>query len=338
MKEMIMAGEDKTKQNRYNITGDFEKDEEDSVDKTKSEDDTIELETEEEQEEENENSSSSEDDSESKDEGTSEDEDEGKADGEETSADHDGEVDITLEGEEPEDEGSSEEAPQWVKDLRRQNRDNIKRLKQLEEENARLKKPDEGIPLVGEKPTLEGCEWDETEFERQLAEWFERKRVSDQKAKEAEDNQRAMQEAWNKKVSDYEAAKKTLKFPGMDDAEEIVRNTLSNSQYGSIIQGAQNPAALVAVIGKDLKRVEELAKINDPVEFIFAVARLEAKLKVTPRKTKPATTPEKRIKPPAHNAQNASQTLERLREEASKSGDYTKVHEFKRQQRANASK
>jgi hypothetical protein len=87
-------------------------------------------------------------------------------------------------------------------------------------------------------------------------------------------------------------------------------------------------------MGKSPAKAKELAAITDPVKFTFAIAKLEAQLKVTPRKAPPA--PEKQIRSiggvPMSGAVDS--TLERLRDEAAKTGDMTKVIAYKRQKAA----
>ena len=96
-----------------------------------------------------------------------------------------------------------------------------------------------------------------------------------------------------------------------------------------MVQGAKNPALVVYAIGKNPAKAKELAAITDPVKFAFAVANLEAQLKVTPRKSKPE--PER---VPGGASRPLSGTvdshLERLYDEARRTGDYTKVTDYKR--------
>jgi hypothetical protein len=78
--------------------------------------------------------------------------------------------------------------------------------------------------------------------------------------------------------------------------------------------------------------VKELSSIKDPVKFAFAVAKLETQLKVSNRKAAPP--PEKVVKGTGRVSGSVDSTLERLREEAAKSGDMSKVIAYKRQMRA----
>jgi hypothetical protein len=101
-----------------------------------------------------------------------------------------------------------------------------------------------------------------------------------------------------------------------------------------ILQGADNPALLVYALGKNPKRAKELASIKDPVKFAFAVARLETQLKVTKRKA--SSKPEPTISGTGRPSGSVDNTLERLRTEAEKTGDYSKVYAYKQRQKRTA--
>jgi hypothetical protein len=116
--------------------------------------------------------------------------------------------------------------------------------------------------------------------------------------------------------------------PDFQDAEETVLETLNVTQQGIILQGAQNPAVVVYALGKNPKKAKELGEITDPVKFAFAVAKLETQLTVTSRKQAPP--PEKKINGNG-SLDSSNGQLERLREEAARTGDMTKVVAFKRQ-------
>jgi hypothetical protein len=201
--------------------------------------------------------------------------------------------------------------------------------RELEERLKAVAPATEQFPVVpGKKPTLEDCDYDSDKFENELAGWFERKRQSE----EAEAKQRAKQqeeaESWQKKLAGYNESKTGLKVPDFQDAEETVLETLNVTQQGIILQGAQNPAVVVYALGKNPKKAKELGEITDPVKFAFAVAKLETQLTVTSRKQAPP--PEKKINGNG-SLDSSNGQLERLREEASRTGDYTKVMAFKRQ-------
>src|ERR1044072_581125 len=76
------------------------------------------------------------------------------------------------------DEGEEQEGDtDLVRHLRAELRRTQARAKELEVAQA----PKPKI-VIGEKPTLEGCEWDEEKFETELTAWHERKRQADAEA------------------------------------------------------------------------------------------------------------------------------------------------------------
>lgn len=222
-------------------------------------------------------------------------------------------------------------APEWVRELRRKHREEVKRNKDLE---ARLHaltaeaKPAE----IGKEPELEDFDFDTSRFKTALLEWQERKNQVEnekKKAKEAEDKATA---EWQAKLDGYAKAKTALKVKDMAEAEADVLESFNGTQQGIVIQGSENPALVVYALGKNPEKRQELAAISDPVKFAFAIAKLEVQLKVTKKNAPPP--PETRVSGTGRNAGTVDSTLERLRAEAEKTGDYTKVAQYKKQQRA----
>jgi hypothetical protein len=236
---------------------------------------------------------------------------------------------VTIAGESPPQEEEEKQAPEWVRNLRKNYRELQREKRELEERLKSVSPAPENNPVApGKKPTLEDCDYDSDKFENELAGWFERKRQSE----EAEAKQRAKQqeeaESWQKKLAGYNESKTGLKVSDFEDAEETVLETLNVTQQGIILQGAQNPAIVVYALGKNPKKAKELGEITDPVKFAFAVAKLETQLTVTSRKQAPP--PEKKINGNG-SLDSSNAQLERLREEAARTGDMTKVIAFKRQ-------
>jgi len=244
-----------------------------------------------------------------------------------------GNVVVTI-GEEappPEDE-ETERAPEWVRDLRKQYREEKRRTKELEQKLAQVSGAAPKAVELGKKPTLEAADYDTDRYEKELAAWYEQKRSYD----EAEAKRRAEHEnverEWKQKLESYQTAKAGLKVRDYEDAEEVVQDNLSVTQQGMILQGAENPALLVYALGKNPQRAKELASIKDPVKFAFAVAKLETQLKVTSRKA--TSKPEPKISGTGRPSGTVDSTLDRLRAEAEKTGDYSKVFQYKKQKRS----
>lgn len=240
-------------------------------------------------------------------------------------------VEVLIEGESPPPEEDESQAPEWVRGLR-------KKQKELVRENQELKHKLQGSapasPELGTKPTLESCDYDEDRFESALDAWKERKRSAEAKEADKRKADEAAQAGWQSRLSAYGESKKALKVADFDDAEAAVTDSLSQIQQAILVKGAENSALLIYALGKNPKMAQELASINDPVQFAFAAARLETKLKVTPRKVAPL--PETTVRGSAPVSGAVDSTLARLEAEADKSGDRTKVIAYKRQQRLKA--
>jgi hypothetical protein len=221
------------------------------------------------------------------------------------------------------------QAPSWVKELRKANREKDKRIRDLE---AKLSTTTEKKPVaLGAKPKLEDYDYDADKFESALADWFERKRQVDAQAEQAKHAEQAQQRAWQEKLDGYGKAKAELKVRDFEDAEAVATELFNVTQQGVVLQGADNPALVIYALGKNPKKAAELAKIEDPVKFAFAVAKLEKELKVTNRKAAPA--PERMVSSTGRVSGAVDSTLERLRAEAEKTGNYTKVHQYKQNKR-----
>ena len=238
------------------------------------------------------------------------------------------EVTVTIAGESPAPEEEEKQAPEWVKNLRKSYRELQREKRELEDKLKSALPAAETNPVVlGKKPTLEACDYDSEKFENELAGWFERKRQSEEVEAKQRSKQQAEHETWQKKLEGYNQSKTGLKVSEFQDAEETVLEALSVTQQGIILQGAQNPAVMVYALGKNPKKAKELAEITDPVQFAFAVAKLETQLSVTKKQAPP---PEKKINGNTSLGPSNAQ-LDRLRDEAARTGDFTKVLAFKRQ-------
>jgi hypothetical protein len=242
------------------------------------------------------------------------------------------EVTVSIGDDAPPAEDEERAAPEWVRDLRKQHRELQKKVREYE---AKEQAAPAGPKPVGPKPKLEDHDYDTDRYETALESWYAQKATADKAEREAQRQTEEAQKAWQAKLDGYGKAKVELKVRDYDEAEHTVMETLNVTQQGVVLQGAENPALVVYALGKNPKRAKELAAITDPVRFAFAVAKLEAQLKVTPRTKPPA--PERSL--PAGTAPvsgGSDTTLERLREEASRTGDMTKVVAYKRQLAAKA--
>jgi len=247
-----------------------------------------------------------------------------------TTAEHD-DVVVTI-GEDAPPQEETTQAPEWVRELRKSHRELQKQNRELQaklQTNTTETKP----VALGKKPKLEDHDYDSEQYETALNDWFDRKRQSD----DAETKQQAevmnQQKAWQDKLDGYNKAKAEIKVKDYDDAEQLAQEVLNVTQQGIVLQGADNPALVIYALGKNPTKAKEIGSIKDPVKFAFAVAKLEKELKVTNRKA--ATAPEKVVTSNGGALSGGlDSTLERLRADADKTGNYTKVLQYKRQKQA----
>lgn len=236
------------------------------------------------------------------------------------------EVEITIGDDKPPEPEKA--APDWVKDLRKRNKELAKRNAELEAQTRAA--PAEKSIVLGEKPTLAGCDYDADAYESKLDAWKERKRqIEDAEARKA-DGERKAQEAWQQTVQTYDKAKAALKVKDFSEAEEATREALSVVQQGIILQGAKDvSAALVYAIGKNPTRLAKLAAIQDPVEFAVAIGEAKALMKTTPKKTIPKPEATVRGGSVATTAATSGK-IDALLAKAQKTGDYTEYFKAKK--------
>jgi len=230
-------------------------------------------------------------------------------------------------GEEAPPAEEEQRAPEWVRELRKANREKERRIRELEAKLQTTQTENKPVAL-GTKPKLEEFDYDTDRFEQALDAWYDRRRQHDLQTEMVRQAELQQHQAWQAKLDSYSKAKAELRVRDYEDAQEVFNVT----QQGVILQGADNPALVIYALGKNPKKAADLANINDPVKFAFAVAKLEKELKVTNRRAAPA--PERIVQGTGRVAGAVDSTLERLRAEAEKTGNYTKVLQYKRQKQA----
>jgi hypothetical protein len=236
------------------------------------------------------------------------------------------EVVVTIGDEEPEER---EQAPAWVKELRAKNKEDQRELKRVKAELEQYKSP--AKPELGEKPTLEGFDYDSDKYEAALDEWYTKKRQVDAEQEQLKKAEEQQQQEWQAKLDAYGEKKAALKVADYDEAEAMAQDMFDVTQQGIMVQGADNPALVIYALGKNEKKAKELSVIKDPVKFAFAIAKLETQLKVSGKKAPP---PPEKVVTGSGKSSAIDSTLDRLREDAAKTGDYSKVHAYKRKKRA----
>lgn len=238
---------------------------------------------------------------------------------------------VTIGEESAADEGEDQaRAPEWVRELRKSNREKDRVIRELQAKVSQAN-PAPSSVVLGPKPTLAACDFDEDKFEADLTAWHERKREVEDKQREIASAEQKAKDAWQAKLNEYGKAKSALKVKDFEDAEASAQEVFSVTQQGVILNGSENAAVMMYALGKNPKKAKELAAITDPVKFAFAIAKLETQLKVTPRKIVPP--PERQLRGGAGGSAVDS-ALQRLQSEADKTGDRSKVAAYLRQKKA----
>lgn len=225
---------------------------------------------------------------------------------------------IGFEGDEEEAAPASEGESSVIRDMRRKLREKERRIAELEAGSAPKKIE------VGEKPTLESCEYDEERFEQALTSWHQRKAQAEEQDRQQREAEEKERETWAERAKAYEANKQALAVPNYDEAESEVFTTLSE-QTQALIMLTEKPAALVYALSRNPAKLEELSKLN-LVQAAMLIGKLEDKLQMTKRKLPQPDRPIRGNAAPA----NADKELARLEKEAERTGDRTKLIAYKR--------
>lgn len=251
--------------------------------------------------------------------------DEDQVEGEQSESDEAEELVVTI-GEDapPPEQEEDRAAPEWVRNLRKENRELKRKVREIEAKPV----SQSAEMALGPKPTLEGSDYDAEKFEAAILKWNDDKRKHDDQAAAKRAEAEAQDKAWGERLTSYQTAKTSLKVKDFDDAEGAVMETLSLPQQAIILKGAKDPALLVYALGKSPAKVKELSEIKDPVQFAFAVARMEDTVKATTRK--PNTSPETTISGNGRPSGAVDDKLAKLKSQAEATGDYTAYFEAKR--------
>jgi hypothetical protein len=224
-----------------------------------------------------------------------------------------------------------QDAPDWVKNVRKENRELNKQLKDLKKQAA-AGKADEKTDL-GPEPTIEQFDYDSAKHIAAVREWDKAKAKQDAKANEAKEAQEKQGQAYNARLSEYQEGKGAFDADQFDEAEDAVKGALSENQQTILIHAFGGKAApLIQGLGQDEKRLKELGTITDPIAFAVAATRLETAMKVSQRR--PKTVPETRTGGNIASGASSDKTLEKLRAEAAQTNDMSKVLAYKRKLKA----
>ena len=236
-------------------------------------------------------------------------------------------------GDEPAEPAEEEgRAPEWLRDLRKANREKDRRIRELEQ-RIQQAAPGQQAQQIGPRPTLESCGYDEEAFSTKLDEWFEAKRKQDDAKRVQEQTEAERRKRWESRVEAVNKAGAALKVRNYEDAVQAFDDVFSIVQRGVVFDLTEDPkdAALLRVaLGKNPSVAKKLATIDSPVRFAGAVAKILYKdLNVKPRKIAPA--PDTPVRSSVAGATAVDAALARLQAEADRTGNRTKVAAYLRQ-------
>ena len=238
----------------------------------------------------------------------------------------DGETPAPVDDEEP-DEDAVASAPGWAKKLRREREQMARRIKELEARPA-LPVPvaDKALEL-GEKPTLQGSDYDPEKFEADLEAWQVRKVAVEQQRAKALEKTHADQSAWQARVSEFD--KQGAKYRDFTAAKRSVMQAMTDQHQAALLDAALDAPKVVSYLGARPEQAKALAAITNPVRLGAEIARLEAKMTVERRA--PQTTPEGAVRGSSPSPAATTANLVKLKAAAERTGDHTAYFAAKRQ-------
>lgn len=229
-------------------------------------------------------------------------------------------------------QNEQEQGANWLKELRKSYREEKKRNRELEERIKALEPANKTPTSPGKEPELEDYDYDTEKFKSAWKTWNERRAEVEAAERRAKAEEEAKANEWKSTLENYDKQKKLAQAEDIEDAEEVVRSLMNNTQQGIILHAAEIPVNVILELGRNERKAIELASITDPIKFAAAIAKMEATMKPATQRKAPA--PESR--PPATGAARStaiSGNADKLLEDAIKTGDMSKYRAFMRQQR-----
>ena len=238
---------------------------------------------------------------------------------------------VTIGDQEHKDEEEAS-APNWVKELRKKNKEDQKRLRELEEENRKLKG---GAPVEQEpkEPELEDFDYDADLFKKAMREYFDKKSKFEAKQAEQAKAQEEINKEWQAKNEAYAKAKSRFNADKMAEAESEVTSVLSPARQAMLMDVSDDPAAMVVALGQNPEILRKIASIKSDGQAIKEMVKVEMQMKVQ-SKGKTPPPPERTISGSGRTPNSTANRLEELREKAHKTGDMTEYLAEKRRQKS----
>lgn len=199
--------------------------------------------------------------------------------------------------EEDDDHVDGQPAPQWVKDLRKNNREKDKELRELRRQLEQVQsrpteqQPQQQTDVIPPKPTLESCEYDEAAFEQAMTDWHEKKSRAEQQMQQKERQQQEYQQRFQQRVEAHKQRAAKLPVKDYQEMEEIVRAEVPDLHKEILIHCADEGSELIAYgLGKSQQLRQRVAAETDPIRAAFLLGQISKQVHLAPK-------PKKAIKP-----------------------------------------
>lgn len=207
-----------------------------------------------------------------------------------------GDEEISL-AEEDDDHVDGQPAPQWVKDLRKNNREKDKELRELRRQLEQVQsrpteqQPPQQADVIPPKPTLESCEYDEEAYEAALTDWHEKKGRAEQSKQQQQRQQQEYQQRFQQRVEAHKQRAAKLPVKDYQEMEEIVRAEVPDLHKEILIHCADEGSELIAYgLGKSQQLRQRVAAETDPIRAAFLLGQISKQVSLAPK-------PKKAIKP-----------------------------------------
>lgn len=206
--------------------------------------------------------------------------------------------------------------------------------KQLREQAALLaSKPNakQEEVVLGNKPTLESCEYDPDKFETELQAYHDRAIKIKELDKLKDDENKKLVESKTEQLNAYEKQKKELGAKNYAAAEKEFVESVDQVRGKAILAASDNKALMIYTLGTNQHILDRLLSISDPYRLAAEVGKLEGKIKMQRKST--AAKPEQHVKGTVAQAstKGTEAKLAKLETDALKTGNRTELIMFKKQ-------
>lgn len=252
------------------------------------------------------------------------------------------EIIITLEGEEPEadefadidDAELGDKGKRALKAARDAAKESARKARDAEARLAEIEAATKPKELEIKRPSLEECGFNEDVFADQMVKYV----AAQEKVKAAKVEEgaraKAAADAYQAKLDRYHTDR--AKVGVDDDAQARVVSALSPQQQSALMDASADPAKVVAALAKTPKVLAELSDIKEIHKFAYRLAQIEGKIQMT---TKAPPPPESKLRGGGSVVDAVSAVpLEKLRDKAEATGDYTAYLAEKRRRQASGVK